>query len=37
MPCSAAAERKNRIAFATAERMMDLSGWRMSAKKFIAH
>lgn len=32
--CPAALRQKerNRIAFATAERMMDLSGWRMSAK-----
>lgn len=37
--CPAALRQKerNRIAFATAERMMDLSGWRMSAKKFRAH
>lgn len=37
--CPAALRQKerNRIAFATAERVMDLSGWRTSAKKFRAH
>lgn len=38
-PAGLRQKERNRIAFATAERMMDLSGWRMNAKKkkFRAH